>query len=192
MAEQNRLRLRVLPDGSLAITDPDPEAFDLIRAFDPNFTVRTAPLPRFTRPRLLSTHKAGSRVAVNRLSEDSDAQLWAAHDAATSQAASRKAGEASLLDIKIELATRMLRRCQLCGLRCGVDRLRGERGRCGLGADAFVYEAYVHIAEEPPINPALNISLRGCGMRCLFCQQAVALDPRGEAPACWHRSFGRS
>lgn len=184
--------MRVLPNGAVVITDPDPAALELIRAFDPSYTVRIAPLPGFVRPRLLGTRAAGGGMHASVLSEAADRELWAAHDKATACPASSESGEASLLDLKIELAMRMLRRCELCALRCGVNRLQGERGRCGLGIDAFVYEAYTHIAEEPPINPALNLSLRGCGMRCVYCQQAPALDPRGTAaealvPAFWER-----
>jgi putative pyruvate formate lyase activating enzyme len=192
VAERKRIRMRVLPNGAVVITDPDPAALELIRALDPSFTVRTAPLPGFVRPRLLTTRAAGGGMRSSVLSEATDQELWAAHDSAMRRLASREPGETSLLDLKIELATRMLRHCELCALCCGVNRLQGERGRCGLGTDAFVYEAYVHIAEEPPINPALNVSLRGCGMRCVSCQQAPALDPRGTAtealvPAFWER-----
>lgn len=184
--------MRVLPTGEVVITDPDPAALDLIRALDPTFSVRTAPLPGFARPRLLRTRAASGGMSARALSDASDGDLWEAHDKAMTCQAPRKPGDASLLDLKVELAMRMLRCCELCGLGCRVNRLRGERGRCGLGAGAFVYEAYVHIAEEPPINPALNVSLRGCGMRCLFCQQTPALDARGTdaerlEPAFWEQ-----
>ena len=184
--------MHVLPNGAIVITDPDPAALELIRAFDPSYTVRTAPLPGFVRPRLLSTRAAGGGMPVRLLTDAADRELWAAHDSAMAVHSMQEPGEASLLDLKIELAMRMLRCCELCALRCGVNRLQGQRGRCGLGTNAFVYEAYTHIAEEPPINPALNVSLRGCGMRCVYCQQAPALDPRGIAaealvPAFWER-----
>jgi putative pyruvate formate lyase activating enzyme len=46
-----------------------------------------------------------------------------------------------------------------------------------LGTEAVVAEQFVHIAEEPPINPSLLISLYGCGLRCRYCQQWELLDP---------------
>lgn len=192
MLDRPHLRIRVLADGGIVFTDPDPDTLPLIRAFDPSFTVRTSPLPRFAAPRLLNTRTTATGVAPEALSELTDDQLRAAHDCAMSNGGGLIGNGASLLDVKIELAKRMLQRCELCALRCRVNRLTGERGRCGLGSDASVYEAYVHIAEEPPINPALNISLRGCAMRCVFCQQAAALDPRGGAddvltPAFWNQ-----
>jgi len=192
VAERQHIRMRVLPSGAVAFTDPRPSTLPVIRLFDPTYTVRTAPLPGFTSPRLLGTRMTGIGVLRDAVSEMSSTQLWAAHDNTTDHRVAAKPSEASLLDVKIELAMRMLEQCELCALRCRVNRLNGERGRCGLGADAFVYEHYIHIAEEPPINPALNVSLRGCGMRCLFCQQAAALNPKGRAaerlgPDIWNQ-----
>lgn len=192
MVDRDYIRMRVLPDGAVVFTDPRPATLPMIRMLDPSFTVRTAPLPRFVRPRVLGTRTAASGVPVEALPEITTGELWAVHDDDATHRNVAKPGEASLLDVKIELARRMLQRCELCALRCRVDRLNGERGRCGLGADGFVYEAYVHVAEEPPINPALNVSLRGCGMRCIFCQQAAALNPNGRAaerlvPEFWNQ-----
>jgi putative pyruvate formate lyase activating enzyme len=190
--ERAGVRLRLLEDGGLEIVDPDLRALPLLRALDPLFAIRQEPLPGFTRPRLLRTRALGTGIAPADLGKVSTGDLWRAHEAGARIEALVGGGEASLLDLKIELAGRLLRCCILCGHRCRVDRTRGERGRCGLGMEAFVYEHYVHIAEEPPINPALNLSLRGCGLRCHYCQQSAALSPRGapaEAlmPALWSR-----
>jgi putative pyruvate formate lyase activating enzyme len=196
--------MRVLDDGRLEIVDPDLETLALIRTLDPAYRVRRAPLECFTRPRLLGSRERGSGVAIAELQELATEALWAAHDAARAPGSDLDAGlhnghrrvardgEATVLDVACELAVRLSRRCSLCAHRCGVDRASGELGRCRLGPEAFVYEAYTHIAEEPPINPALNISLRGCGMRCRSCQQFRALGPRGRPqerlePAFWER-----
>lgn len=182
--------MRVLEDGRVEIVDPDPSLVELIRSLDPTFTIRREPLPGFTRPRLLATRDCGAGVPASELSRMGDGALWRvpADTAADGRCAGR--GEASVLDVKVELAARMLKACALCAHRCQVDRTRGGRGACGLGAEAHVYEAYVHIAEEPPINPAFNVSLRGCGLRCRYCQQFEALDPRGAgdevfSPSLW-------
>lgn len=87
----------------------------------------------------------------------------------------------SLLDLKIELARRALAACNLCGHRCGVNRLEGEPGRCGLGREAYWAERFVHCGEEPPINPSLVVSLQGCSWRCLYCQQFDLLPIRPES-----------
>jgi putative pyruvate formate lyase activating enzyme len=48
---------------------------------------------------------------------------------------------------------------------------------CRLGTSATVAEHFVHIAEEPPINPSLVLNLAGCALRCRFCQQFALLEP---------------
>jgi putative pyruvate formate lyase activating enzyme len=177
--ERAGVRMRILDNGALEIVDPDPGSVALLQAVDPTFTIREAPLPGFTRPRLLESRKTGSGIPAAVLRTLPAETLRQACEASRPAGARSGAGEVSLLDVKLELAGRMLRRCVLCAHRCRIDRTRGERGRCGLGADASVYERYIHIAEEPPITPALNLSLRGCGMRCRHCQQAAVLQPRG-------------
>ena len=59
--------------------------------------------------------------------------------------------------------------CDVCALDCGVDRLGGELGRCGLGADARVYKEYLHLGEERELVPSHAVYLSGCNMRCAFC-----------------------
>jgi putative pyruvate formate lyase activating enzyme len=163
----------------VVFVDPDLEMLPLIQELDCSFTVRGESLQGFSAPRLMTTAATGCGVALASLADASRDDLWRAHDAAQHLGDRRRDEEASLLELKIEIARRMLRKCGLCGLRCGVNRTGGERGRCGLGQEAYVHESYVHIAEEPPINPSLNISLRGCGLRCRFCQQSPALQPYG-------------
>jgi len=77
---------------------------------------------------------------------------------------SKGKGEASLLDLKVEIARRMLSECLLCGNRCKVDRLQGDLGACLLGPEAVVAEHFVQIAEESLINPSLMVHLLGAGL----------------------------
>jgi putative pyruvate formate lyase activating enzyme len=88
------------------------------------------------------------------------------------------AGSAFVLDLKIEIARRLLGHCVLCARLCGSNRLAGETGACELGSAAVVAEHFVHIAEEAPVNPSLAISLAGCGLKCRFCQQWRILNPK--------------
>ena len=114
--------------------------------------------------------------------ELSASRLWDAHVAVLARlhagdAPLADAGEATVLDLKIELARRILSSCTLCAQRCRVNRLAGEVGICRLGVEAHVAEHFVHIGEEPSVNPSLLISLAGCGLRCRYCQQASILNP---------------
>ncbi len=66
--------------------------------------------------------------------------------------------------------------CSLCPRKCGVDRLRGERGYCGCGSRPVVYSAMSHPGEEPPISGFRGsgaIFFSGCGMKCVYCQNHI-------------------
>ncbi len=63
--------------------------------------------------------------------------------------------------------------CDLCPRRCGVNRLRGERGFFGVAAHAPVAAAVPHFGEEPPVSGtrgAGTIFFGGCSLRCAYCQ----------------------
>jgi putative pyruvate formate lyase activating enzyme len=65
--------------------------------------------------------------------------------------------------------------CRLCPSRCGVDRLRGELGRCGTAAGARVAAFGAHFGEERPLVGAHGsgtVFFSGCNLSCLFCQNA--------------------
>ena len=63
----------------------------------------------------------------------------------------------------------LLGSCALCARRCGVDRLSGELGYCGLGADAHCFREILHYGVELELAPAHAVYLAGCNMRCAFC-----------------------
>jgi uncharacterized Fe-S radical SAM superfamily protein PflX len=63
-------------------------------------------------------------------------------------------------------------KCELCAHRCGVNRFR-EKGKCGLGDKTFYHVPFIHVAEEPVINPALVLNFTGCTMNCVHCIRQV-------------------
>lgn len=69
--------------------------------------------------------------------------------------------------------------CRLCEVRCGVDRLADERGPCGVGRQARVYNCFVHMGEEPELSPCLAVFLTGCNFRCAFCSDGKQVDDPG-------------
>lgn len=73
------------------------------------------------------------------------------------------------IDRRIEAARGHARACDLCERRCGVDRLSGERGYCGLGAGARVFNELLHFGEELELIPSHAVYLTGCNFRCVFC-----------------------
>lgn len=69
----------------------------------------------------------------------------------------------------------MLRRCELCPRRCGVDRTAGEVGACRIGDQAVVASAGPHFGEEPVLvgrGGSGTIFFSGCNLDCVFCQNA--------------------
>ncbi len=191
--------MRITADGVLRVVDPGINDLELLRAVDPGFTIATEPLSGFVRPRFQVLRSWQVPVLTDEIKTMKLKRLVEIHRTEMRKI-KRYYFEASqslphnyvtMLDLKIELARRQLQKCMLCGRRCGVNRLAGEKGVCGLNAEASVAGSFVHIAEEAPINPSLLIELYGCGMRCVYCQKKELCTPRQKqklTPALWHGS----
>jgi putative pyruvate formate lyase activating enzyme len=124
------------------------------------------------------------RIAAEFSEEDSTAQLWKEHARLIQEFSiiqrkidSGKIGfqalpvqEKSYLDLKIKIAERILKNCQMCSRRCGVNRLVGEIGYCGCGREINVSCMFMHTGEEPELVPSGTIFTMGCTMRCKHCQ----------------------
>jgi putative pyruvate formate lyase activating enzyme len=78
----------------------------------------------------------------------------------------------------------MYRACNACAWRCGVDRLAGERGRCGLTAGTRVARQSLSGGEEGDLSPSHLVYLAGCSFRCVFCLSHAMVDaPTSVAPS---------
>lgn len=74
---------------------------------------------------------------------------------------------------RVRDAYRRLNNCNLCPHDCGVNRLKGEQGRCRSGFMPRIASANLHRGEEPPISGTKGsgtIFFSGCTLQCLFCQ----------------------
>ena len=63
--------------------------------------------------------------------------------------------------------------CDLCPRKCGVNRVKGEKGFCRSGADPIVYSYAPHHGEEPPLSGYAGsgtIFFSNCNMGCVYCQ----------------------
>ncbi len=78
--------------------------------------------------------------------------------------------EKSFLDLKIEIANRILEKCHFCTRQCSVNRLKGELGYCKCGTQILVSSMFEHMGEEPELVPSGTIFTMGCTTRCLHCQ----------------------
>lgn len=92
----------------------------------------------------------------------------------------------NFVDLKKEIAYRMIRKCRFCERRCGADRLaKGAKlGACGLGRDARVCSVFAHMGEEAPLigenmGGSGTIFFASCTFRCVFCQNYdISHDPK--------------
>lgn len=74
---------------------------------------------------------------------------------------------------RVKLAQEILKKCELCPHRCGVDRTKGEKGMCRSGAEPMVSSFNPHFGEEPVLvgrGGSGTIFWTNCTMRCVYCQ----------------------
>ncbi len=116
--------------------------------------------------------------------EDSLMELWKVHDDLTKEFYQLQKEidlrqrhleesanpEKSYLDLKLEIANRIVESCHLCTRRCGFNRLEGELGYCKCGTQITVSTMFEHMGEEPELVPSGTIFTLGCTLRCLHCQ----------------------
>ena len=63
--------------------------------------------------------------------------------------------------------------CRLCPRECGVNRVHGQIGYCGMTAELMAARAALHYWEEPCISGTEGsgtVFFSGCTLRCVFCQ----------------------
>jgi len=83
-----------------------------------------------------------------------------------------KTGE---LEKKSSVLAGRLSNCDICPRNCGVNRISGEVGICGVGERAWVSSYGPHHGEEDPLRGVYGsgtIFFSGCNLNCLYCQNA--------------------
>ena len=66
-----------------------------------------------------------------------------------------------------------MKECRLCPRECGVNRMEGQRGFCGVDAEVMIARAALHMWEEPCISGKEGsgaVFFSGCSLGCSFCQ----------------------
>ena len=66
-----------------------------------------------------------------------------------------------------------MKNCRLCPRNCGVDRISGNNGICGVSEKLKIARAALHFWEEPCIsgeNGSGTVFFSGCSLHCVFCQ----------------------
>jgi len=122
-------------------------------------------------------------------------RLEEALDAGTKDIKDLETPAQSFLDLKIELAHRILTNCHFCERKCGFDRTKGREGYCKCGTGITVSNMFQHMGEEPELVPSGTVFTLGCTMRCKHCQnwtisqwldEGEAYTPQNLAKAAEH------
>ena len=74
---------------------------------------------------------------------------------------------------RVQAAQELAAACRVCPRRCGVARLAGEVGRCGVGPRPVVASHNLHRGEEPCLSGQRGsgtVFFTGCSLACVFCQ----------------------
>jgi putative pyruvate formate lyase activating enzyme len=77
--------------------------------------------------------------------------------------------EYSLLHLKKDILYEMLKNCNFCERRCGVNRYV-KRGFCKCGITSYFSSEFLHVGEEPELIPSHTIFFNRCTFACVFCQ----------------------
>lgn len=85
---------------------------------------------------------------------------------------------------RIEEAYAIFEICQLCPRRCGVNRLKGEKGFCRAPLKPVVFSYHPHFGEEICLVGQYGsgtIFFSNCNLRCIFCQNwPISHEGRGK------------
>ncbi len=109
------------------------------------------------------------KVPIDFDDSESTSKLWKKHDKAIKNfTLEDNKPKQSLLDLKIELASRIFQNCCFCERRCGVNRTKNS-GNCGVKQTGITSE-FLHVGEEKVLVPSHTIFFSGCTFHCVFCQ----------------------
>ncbi|MFA6282220.1 MAG: radical SAM protein, partial [Candidatus Omnitrophota bacterium] len=78
-----------------------------------------------------------------------------------------------LIEKRINSLEKSLESCSLCPRACGINRLDGQKGYCGVDSRVVVYTSFLHRGEEPAISGDTGsgtIFFSGCNLGCVYCQ----------------------
>ncbi|MGV8081012.1 MAG: hypothetical protein AB2L22_13270 [Syntrophales bacterium] len=160
-------KIYILRDNNECIFhDPGPEMIPIFRDIDPHYRILSIRpgsdfVPKFQALRKNIVHLKHSPF-------DYDTQVLL--EMIKGNHCNLSEGDSyTALDLLYAVSLMALRNCSLCGWHCGVNRFERMVGRCGLGSNVFCRQPFIHIAEEPVINPSLTVNLGGCALRCRYC-----------------------
>ncbi len=85
---------------------------------------------------------------------------------------------------RVKQAYALFENCQLCPRRCGVNRLKGEKGFCRAPVKPVIFSYHPHFGEEMSLvggKGSGTIFFSNCNLRCIFCQNwPISHEGRGK------------
>lgn len=81
--------------------------------------------------------------------------------------------ESGKLEKRVYELKELYEKCEVCPRKCGVNRLKNEKGVCKTGLNAMVASYCLHRGEEPPISGKRGsgtIFFANCNLACIYCQ----------------------
>ena len=179
-------KIRLQPDGTIVVPDLAEPLIPFLESTGADPTLWREEPCAVERPILISCRLYNTCITRDQLLHLPSDLLWQLHTLSVSRLAeaagppATTSDQASLLDLKMELAHRLLSPCVLCERRCSVSRANGETGFCGLGTGVQV-AAYSMLYNEGPLvgAPTFSVFVRGCSLRCTFCYRPDELKAKG-------------
>lgn len=74
---------------------------------------------------------------------------------------------------RIKKAYEILEKCSICPRKCGVNRLKNEKGFCRVGKEPVISAYYLHFGEENVLvgsGGSGTIFFSHCNLACVYCQ----------------------
>lgn len=158
-------KIYVLKNGECVFHDPGPEMIPVFLSIDPDYKViSTGPgegfVPKYQqlRDRYVFLEDSPFDYSCEFLLDVLDGKIN-----------TTRGDRYAAIDILQAVAYKSLESCSFCGWNCSVNRFLNEKGTCGLGVKVYSRHPFLHIAEEPVINPSIVTNLGGCSLRCKYC-----------------------
>ena len=77
------------------------------------------------------------------------------------------------LNLRVKELFKILENCEICPRKCHINRLKGEKGVCQLGAKPVVSAFHPHFGEESVLVGEFGsgtIFFTSCNLACVYCQ----------------------
>lgn len=183
---KKEVRLFVGRDGTLTVEDPSPLEVKLLGSLGIKLEENKP-----SACKLSPSYRFFKRHRIQAALPQNYGKLLDLHNQEIKRGLSGKtcsSGNYSIFDLKRKIFEKALKKCYLCGHRCGGRKIIS--GDCPMGTESYYHQHFIHTGEEQEIGRTLVIELAGCNISCKFCQKGELIKPeRGRVkpltPSLW-------